>query len=111
MSFAAAEARANAAVFRRLANAQAAFAHAGGGTAQCNVVFDPARADVTADSGVLVTRPVLMMQPDAAPLAAEADTVVLTRLDAAATPLGSYVVRSVAPLAEGGMQRLVLAQA
>jgi len=111
VSFADIEARATAAVFRRLVNAAASFAHTGVMTPVVgNVVFDPALAHVD-DYGVVSNRPALMMTPDVAPLTAEGDTVTLTRLDAAATVLGSYKVRSVLPQAEGGMQRVTLAQA
>jgi hypothetical protein len=111
MSFADIEARATAAVFRRLVNAEASFVHtAVPDPVVGNVVFDPAMAHVD-EFGVVVNRPGFMMTPDVAPLTAEGDTVTLTRLDDAATALGAYRVRTVQPQAEGGMQRVTLAPA
>jgi len=111
VTFADIEARATAAVFRRLVNAQASFVHTGILVPVVgNVVFDPALAHVD-DYGVVTNRPALMMTPDVAPLTAEGDTVTLGRLDQAATALGVYKVRSVLLQAEGGMQRVTLAKA
>lgn len=110
MSFADTEARATAAIFRRLPNARASFQHAGVITpVVANVVFDPAFSAVD-EFDVVVNRPALLMTPDSAPLTAEGDTIALTRLDEAATALGTYKVRAVLPQAEGGMQRLTLAK-
>jgi len=111
VSFADAENRATAAVFRRFPNATASFAHVGVITpVVANVVFDPALAVVDADLGVVVNRPALLMTPDAAPLTAEGDSVTLTRLTGAAEALGTYKVRAVLPIGEGGMQRVTLAK-
>jgi len=110
MSFADTERRATAAIFRRFPNAQASFQHAAVITpVVANVVFDPALAMVD-EFEVMVNRPALLMTPDAAPLTAEGDAVTLTRLDSGNTALGTYRVRAVQPLAEGGMQRVTLAK-
>ncbi|MGK2897211.1 MAG: hypothetical protein ACSLE9_00790 [Burkholderiaceae bacterium] len=111
MSFADAEARATAAVFGRLVNASASFAHVGIVTPVVgNVVFDSALAYVD-EHGVVSNRPALMMTPDVAPLTAEGDSVTLTSLAESALALGTFKVRSVLPQAEGGMQRVALAKA
>ncbi len=108
MSFADIEARATAAVFRRFPNAVASITHAGVPTpVQANVVFDAALGMVD-EYGVIVNRPAMLMTPDVAPLTAEGDSLMLTRLDAASTALGTYKVRGVVPLAEGGMRRVAL---
>ena len=110
MSFADAEVRATAAVFGRLVNASASFAHVGIITPVVgNVVFDSALAYVD-EAGVVSNRPALMMTPDVAPLTAEGDSVSLTSLAEGAAALGTYRVRSVLPQAEGGMQRVTLAK-
>jgi hypothetical protein len=111
MSFASAEARATAAIFRRFPNAQASFLHTGVITPVVgNVVFDAAYA-VVDEFDVVVNRPALLKTPDVAPLTAEGDSITLTRLDDAATALGVYKVRAVLPVAEGGYQRVTLAKA
>ena len=109
MSFAHIEARATAAIFRRFPNAQASFVHAGPVTVVGHVVFDPAYA-VVDEFDVVVNQPVLLKTPDVAPLTAEGDLITLTRLDDASTALGTYKVRAVLPVAEGGYQRVTLAK-
>lgn len=109
-SFADTERRATAAIFRRFPNAQGTFQHVGVITpVVANVVFDPASSAVD-QFDVIVNRPALLMTPDAAPLTAEGDTIALVSLDSGSTELGTYIVRSVQPLAEGGMQRVTLAK-
>lgn len=111
MSFADIESRTTAAVFGRLVNASASFLHTGDvDPVVGNVVFDPALSYVD-DMGVVSNRPALMKTADLAPLTAAGDAVTLTSLSEAAPALGSYTVRSVLPQAEGGMQRIVLAEA
>jgi hypothetical protein len=111
VSFADIEARATAAVFGRLVNAQASFLHTGEvDPVVGNVVFDAAMA-VVDDYGVVTKRPALLMTADVAPLTAQGDAVTLISLAATSSPFGSYVVRSVLPQAEGGMQRVDLAKA
>jgi hypothetical protein len=110
VTFADIEARATAAVFRRVVNAQASFLHTGVLTPVVgNVVFDPALAHVD-DYGTVSNRPALMMTPDVAPLTAEGDAVTLTSLADSGAVLGTYTVRAVLPQAEGGMQRVTLAK-
>lgn len=113
MTFADIEARATAAIFRRVVNAQASFTHAGVPTpVVCDVVFDSARTVVDEALGVVTNRPEVTMTPDAAPLTAEGDTVVLTHtVSDTVVPLGTFKVRSVLPVAEGGMQHVALAKA
>ena len=98
MSFADQEARVNASVFARLTNADA--------TPPVGdpfpVVFDSAQAYID-DNGVQTLKPVLHMQPSAL-LTLEQGM----QLTIASQP---YLVRSIEPLAEGGLQRVVLARA
>ena len=111
MSFADAELRATTAIFGRLVNASASFLHSGDVVPVVgNVVFDPALAYVD-DVGVVSNRPALLKTPDVAPLTADGDMVTITSLAEAATVFGTYKVRSVQPQAEGGMERVVLAEA
>jgi hypothetical protein len=109
MSFADTEARATAAIFRRFPNASASFVHGLITPVVGNVVFDPAYSTVD-QFGVVVNQPVLLKTPDVAPLTAEGDSITLTQLDDAATALGTYKVRAVLPVAEGGYQRVTLAK-
>lgn len=113
MPFADTEARATAAVFRRLVNAQATITHTGVVTpVVCDVVFDPARTVVDSSLSVIANRPEITMTPDVAPLTAEGDTVALTRtVNDVPVSLGTYKVRAVLRQAEGGLQHVELVKA
>jgi hypothetical protein len=99
MSFDTVEARANASVFKTLANAQATYT-AGGITFP--IVFDQAGGLVD-EFGVATQQPSFTMQPAA--LSTLEEGMVL------AIRSGNYQVRSVVPLNEGGWQRVTLARA
>lgn len=92
MSFATREARANAAVFKHLANARATLTPAGGSPgSEVPVILDPARGVVDAD-GAITYQPVLDVQASHWPAVSDGDGV-------AVVGGASYRVRSV--LAEG----------
>ena len=109
MSFAEAETRANASVFKALANALAVHTPGVGPAVEFPVVFDAA-GGVIDEFGVVAQVPQLAMQPVAYTALEEGMTLVIRKNDAAQTPIGSYVVRSVMPQAEGGWQRVTLAR-
>jgi hypothetical protein len=106
--FADLEARVNASVFRHMTNATASFTPAGGGDSvdDVEVVFDAARA-MEDELGVVSLRPVLQLPPGAVPGLATGYTADLV----GAFGTGSYKVRQVLPIAEGGWQTVVLAGA
>ena len=102
MTFAAIEARTTAAAFRRLVNAQCAFPGALSG----GVVFDAAGL---IEDGVQTTQPSFLMQHSVAPLTAEGDDLVINAPELNLVS-AAFRVRSVVPIAEGGMQRVTLAK-
>ena len=101
MSFDAIEARANAAVFRKLANAEATYIPQGGDPLTFPVVFDAA-GGVVDEYGTVAQMPRFTMQP--ASFSTLEEGMVLT---VRGSP---YAVRSVVPLDEGGWQRVMLAK-
>ena len=107
MSFADLELRTTAAAFRHLVNAQATIPPA---TEPVGVVFDAARGLVDDDMGTQTLGPALLMQPADGPDVAEGQTITIDMpqhgIDAV-----EYLVRVVQPMAEGGLQRLLLARA
>lgn len=106
--FAALETRVNAAVFSKLTNATADFTPAiGSPVPGVEVVFDAARATEDEETGVIIQRPELSMPPGSVPGLAVDDTLSIS----GAFGAGSYVVRRVLPVAEGGWLKLVLAKA
>ena len=109
MSFAAAETRTNASVFKHLANALAVHTPGVGSPVEFAAVFDPA-GGIVDEFGVVSQVPQLTMQPAAFSTLEDGMALVIRKNDAAQTPIGSYTVRSVVPLAEGGFQRVTLAR-
>lgn len=105
MSFAAIEARATAAAFRLLVNAQATIPPA---TQPVGVVFDAARGMIDDETGVQTLAPSLLLQTADAPAVAEGQTLTLSMPEHGIDG-NPYLVRAVLPIAEGAMSRLVLA--
>lgn len=109
MSFADVEARANASVFKALANALAVFTPDVGEPVEFPVVFDAA-GQALDEIGVVTVQPQLQMQPAAFSALEEGMTLAI-RADVPDSVGAPYIVRTVAPLDEGGRQRVFLARA
>lgn len=109
MSFAEAEARVNTSVFKTLRNAFAVYTPGVGSPVEFPVVFDPA-GGVVDEYGVVAQVPQFTMQPASFSALEEGMALALRKNDAAETPIGTYLVRSVVPLSEGGWQRVSLAR-
>lgn len=109
MSFADVEARANASVFKALANALAVHTPGVGSPVEFAAVFDPA-GGIVDEHGLVTQVPQLTMQPAAYSALSEGMALAIRQNNAAQTALGNYLVRSVVPLSEGGWQRVTLAR-
>ena len=105
ISFGALEERANAAVFRALANASMALP---GQADMVRVVFDAANGQED-DMGVQTLQPALRLRPALAACVGEGDVLSIVT-DAQPQHDGTYTVRSVTPRAEGGIARVMLAR-
>lgn len=102
MSFADVEARVNASVFKALTNATAVYTPSVGDPVSFAIVFDAAGA-VIDEFGTVAQQPRLSMQPSAFSTLEEGMTLAIRS--------ESYKVRTIAPLDEGGWQRVMLARA
>lgn len=100
-NFAALQTRVNAACFKHINTGDLTFTPPVGASVQARAVFDAAMAHVD-DMGVATYRPGIRMETGLVAGLAEGWTVL-----ANAT---TYAVRQVLPLAEGGMQHVVLAR-
>jgi hypothetical protein len=110
MSFADVEARVNASIFAKLANARATYTPAGPALpVEFPVVFDAAGGLVD-EVGVVTQAPHFTMAP-AALSNMEEGMALSIRADITGAPSAAYVVRQVIPLDEGGRQRVVLSRA
>lgn len=109
MSFADVEARANASIFAKLANARAVFTPNVGDPVDFPIVFDAAGGLVD-PNGVVTEAPHFLMQPSVLPGLAQ-DVVLAIRADVPDSVPANYKVRTVAPLDEGGRQRVILSRA
>lgn len=98
MGFEALEAKVNAAVFGKLANAIATPLVGD----PFPIVFDAAQGFISDQTGEIQREPSFTMRPGAASVVADQPLTINAT---------SYVVRSVVPLDEGGWQRVNLARA
>lgn len=110
MSFADTEARLNAKVFGTFANAEATYTPGAGEPVVFAVVFDPAGGFID-ELGTVSQAPTFTMQPSGYTDLEEGMALSIAGNGEAATAFGNYIVRSVVPVYEGGMQRVTLARA
>lgn len=107
MSFADIESRMNASVYKSLKNASATYTPGIGSPTTFPIVFDAAGGFVDG-LGVSTQQPYFSMEPAAFSTLEEGMALTIAKNDKLATPVGSFKVRSVVPLDEGGWQRVML---